>query len=82
MGGQPPRLTTAIEQMGKAIAALQQEMEVLRGLAESCEYYMDLADRRGRVIDSLRAGADEGVPTPCQITTRCTYLMTQEDLDD
>jgi len=76
------RLQMRIHEMETALEKMKINLAALTGIAESCEYYMDLADRRGKVIDSLRSGADTEVDTPCQITTRCTYLMTQEDLND
>jgi len=67
-----------------ADALKEAPIEELIGLAESAEYYMNLADQRGKIIDSLRGEkeTDDGPPVPQQITTRCTYLMKQEDLDD
>ena len=65
-----------------ATALLDAPIEELIGLAESAEYYMNLADQRGKQIDGMRTGLDTAVPVPEQIATRCTYLMTQEDLDD
>ena len=77
-------LDETVDRIMLALTALQVEVTQLRGMAESCEYYMDLAERRGKQIDALRKGThrDGGYSIPEQISTRCTYLMTQEDLDD
>ncbi len=73
-------ILASLRKQADEIVALRKEVNELRGLAESCEYYMNLSDTRGKQVDALRI--DRTVPVPEQITTRCTYLMTQEDLND
>tara|TARA_R100000995_G_C3452910_1_gene109092 strand:+ start:542 stop:760 length:219 start_codon:yes stop_codon:yes gene_type:complete len=66
----------SLERIRLAIWRLRSELETIQGTYESCEYYMNLAERRGVVIDMLRKEIDR------LRTARCTYMMTQEDLND
>lgn len=66
----------SMERIRLAVVALRSELETIQGTYESCEYYMNLAERRGVVIDMLRKEIDR------LRAARCTYMMTQEDLND
>ena len=83
-------LQLRIHEMETALEKMQVNVAALSGIAESCEYYMDLAVARGKRIDRMAADRwrDVGREVPPKLQerlsaeSRCTYLMRQEDLDD
>ena len=84
------RLHLRIHEMETALEKMKINLAALTGIAESCEYYMDLAVARGKQIDRMAADRwrDVGREVPPKLQerlsaeSRCTYLMRQEDLDD